>query len=124
MIITKVSYSKKFPTGAYLNEDIGFEAEVDSMDDPQEAIGHLKQMAEDAHKRNNPGLYVEERPYTPTHIPGVPDSKEERIQIMINDLNNSTTLKDLESWALLTRTSPLIKEAYDLKYNELSNQKQ
>lgn len=62
--------------------------------------------------------------YIPTHIPGVPDSKEERIQIMINDLNQSTTLKDLESWALLTRTSHLIKEAYDKKYNELSTNKQ
>lgn len=116
-----VKYSNKLPTGPYLNIDLGCERDLQPGETLEEGWDEIHQRALAWHKKNFPELYPEQKEYKPTHFPGVPDSKEERIQIMINDLNQSTSLKDLESWALLTRTSPLIKEAYDKKYNELQN---
>ena len=41
MNITKVKYEKLFPTGAYLNEKIGFEAEIGSIAMPSEEMMKL-----------------------------------------------------------------------------------
>lgn len=62
-----VKYSKKFPYAPFLNEDIGFETEVNAtiFDGDEElillALRKLKSIAEKFHKENNPGLYVEDK---------------------------------------------------------------
>jgi hypothetical protein len=57
-----VKYSKKFPYAPYLNEDIGFEIELEDTEGKplpqaiQVTLGFLKEMAEKFHKDNNPQL--------------------------------------------------------------------
>ena len=57
-----VKYSKKFNTGPWLNEDIGFEIELEDTEGKplpqaiQVTLGFLKEMAEKFHKDNNPQL--------------------------------------------------------------------
>ena len=65
MTITKVIFSKKFPTGAYLNEDIGFEMSLERYDTNQEkeaaalyAVDYLRNLAEQSHKKKYPHLYT------------------------------------------------------------------
>lgn len=79
MTITKVKYEKLFPTGAYLNEKIGFEAElgshggfangvdssqgyIDIPDDPIKGIEYLRQLTEQSHKAKYPHLYIDNQP--------------------------------------------------------------
>lgn len=60
MNITKVKYERLFPVGAYLNEKIGFEADLvqitnidtfeKTSESPNEAIEKLRQLAEVIHK--------------------------------------------------------------------------
>jgi len=57
-----VKYSKKFPYAPYLNEDIGFEMQVDAwgngIDEEKiiDGLNKLKAIAEKFHKDNNPQL--------------------------------------------------------------------
>lgn len=59
MTIEKITFSKKFPTGSYLNEDIGFECSIHSGDDPLVVIEKLRQLSENAHKEKYPHMYTE-----------------------------------------------------------------
>lgn len=73
MKIKTVRYERLFPVGAYLNEKIGFEAELDEpylhqpegnspqwlIETPEYVINHLRQLAENIHKEKYPHLYTE-----------------------------------------------------------------
>lgn len=88
MTITKVKYEKLFPAGAYLNEKIGFEAEIHSgyydgnmkvelgPEDPKEAIEQLRQLAEEIHKEKYPHFYDQEGRVCGSGIPGLVVSDE------------------------------------------------
>lgn len=72
MTITKVKYERLFPIGMYLNEKIGFEAEIQSdlVEEYQnnvalEAVEKLRQLAEDIHKEKYPHFYMGDK----LHIP-------------------------------------------------------
>src|SRR5690242_13352796 len=92
MTITKVKYEKLFPTGAYLNEKIGFEAEIGTrpitqgedakklfdecgvfpvkLESPLEVVEMLRQLCEQSHKEKYPHLYTESgSPITIVQIP-------------------------------------------------------
>ena len=60
MKIKSVSYSKLYSLGMYMNERIGFEAEIDDTEDKLSALAKLKSLSETFHKQSNPGLYIEE----------------------------------------------------------------
>lgn len=123
MTITKVKYEKLFPTGAYLNEKIGFEAELGTvtlMDEkingldiypqrietPQEVIEHLRNLAEEIHKKQYPYLYTSNgKPITIEQSPeGIINKQDEKKLIEPeNKIDNCTTveeLKELEGDAL------------------------
>lgn len=61
MIIERVTYTKTFPIGPYLNEKIGIEIELQQIEPgiwetPQEALSKAKNIIEEWHKENNPHL--------------------------------------------------------------------
>ena len=101
-----VKYSKKFPYAPYLNEDIGFEIELEDTEGKplpeaiQVTLGFLKEMAEKFHKANNQQLTdaatVDWKPnydFTTTPIPTVDYRAKEKLEI---DIDNATTKQDLE----------------------------
>jgi len=71
-----VKYSKKFPYAPFLNEDIGFEIELEDTEGKplpeaiQVTLGFLKQMAEKFHKDNNPQLGS--NGFVPVYVPSGP----------------------------------------------------
>lgn len=91
MTIKTVKYEKLFPTGAYLNEKIGFEAELDivgktsinpsetgvtfGLEDPLAAIERLRILAEQSHKQKYPHLYTESG--SPVFIEQVQETRSE-----------------------------------------------
>jgi hypothetical protein len=115
MKITKVSYQKAFVTGPFLQEKIGFEAEMDNepvpqsdamlFESPMAVLDRLKDMAEKFHKDANPHLYQESKGVSEWMAPTPPQehweipkdiptiSKDtEKLEISID---NATTLEDL-----------------------------
>lgn len=74
MKIKTVSYSKLFTLGMYMNERIGFEAEIDDTEDELAALDKLKSLAETFHKQSNPGLYID----TVVSLDTTPASKEQQ----------------------------------------------
>lgn len=129
MNITKVKYERLFPVGAYLNEKIGFEAEIGSipvvdkqlndigvypvkMESPQEVINNLRQLAEDIHKTKYPHFYTEgeiDYPYSGLPMPSeqssqkvnseITPSKDERISSFIATINMCSSKKFLENFS-------------------------
>lgn len=110
MKITNVSYQKAFATGPFLQEKIGFEAEIeDGEESVTAALTELKSLAEGWHNNNNPHLYQEsgaeeyaankmqqlqqEGRIRPTSSPQVIDYKQkESLEIAID---NATSLESL-----------------------------
>jgi len=55
----KVSYTRSYPIGAFLQEKIGFEIEVpDDCENPIMEVHVLKDFCDKAHKELNPGLDI------------------------------------------------------------------
>jgi len=59
MRIDRIIYQKAFVTGPFLQEKIGMEAQIDDGEDVQAKMLTLKNLVEDFHSRNNPGLVVQ-----------------------------------------------------------------
>ena len=109
-----VKYSKKFPYAPYLNEDIGFEIELDDTEGKplpeaiQVTLGFLKEMAEKFHKDNCPQTevnlpFMQDSAYvippsivTTSSIPTIDPRACETAEIGID---NATTIQDLEFYA-------------------------
>lgn len=119
-----VKYSKKFPYAPYLNEDIGFEMEVDvdpniSAEVVLDSLSLLKSIAEKFHKDNNPQLTdannydfyrsggsqtAEYNPQTGIlklnePIPSLDRKAIERLEILIDDATTTEELNGYEEEA-------------------------
>jgi hypothetical protein len=69
MKITKVSYSKIYPTASYMNERIGVEIEINEGEDAKGALHAAKILTDEFHKEANPDLYkYNEQTLTPDEI--------------------------------------------------------
>lgn len=122
----KVSYKGKFPTGSFLNEDIGFEIEIPTNTDEEalKAVSHLRDLAEKAHRERYPD------PIDPNEeIKVVQKEEKTNVDYIIEDIEKCTTLDEKNSFGvqlgLLAYESlalhPRIKEAYDKKLQSLQN---
>lgn len=124
MKITKITYQKAFITGPFLQERIGFEAEViEEIQSVPDALAQLKGMAEDFHKQSNPHLYQESKTaegviaeFTRQSL-GIPviSKESERLEIQID---NAQTLEDLSTIKEACGKAGLVSE-YMKKLNEL-----
>lgn len=132
MKITKVTYQKAFVTGPFLQERIGYEAEVDSDNEsPSGALTMLQRMADIWHKENNPHIYQE---IGSTNIPEhtilgvnqfmqqsspIINIQHEKIQIAIE---NAKTLEELKDIKTVNPLLPVpLMEMYNSKLKQLTN---
>lgn len=113
MKITKVKYEKLFPVAAYVNEKIGFEAEIGvggstsdnpsetgislTQENPLQAIEKLRVLAEQSHREKYPHLYTDNgQPITYETItpPALQDTTQR--DLLIKELEEATTTKQVE----------------------------
>lgn len=121
MTVKTISYQKSFVIGPYLQEKIGVEIDLNENDDLDEAFITAKRMTETWHKENNPGLYIENTITDEVSIPQNQTQLRDTVQYIIEDIQSCTDIKVLESYSLIAKSSPKVKEAYDNKYQELQN---
>lgn len=122
MKVDKVTYTKSYSIGPFLQEKVGFEASIDPEDIPENVLNYLKVMADDWHKENNPptGMGIE-LPGGPMNIP-IPDRYVDRgnpKEALAHDINSCIDIKVLESYKLLVKNSPDLQEVYEKKLAEL-----
>jgi hypothetical protein len=55
--IDKVTYSKIYPTAAFMNERVGVEIALNPLDDPMEALKEAKALCDSFNREANPDLY-------------------------------------------------------------------
>ena len=128
MKVTTISYKQKFPTGSFLNCDIGFEASIGENENPEQALSTLQKLAESFHKSSFPHLYTESgKPITIEQADEVPvvqktneDSKLSATQRILQQINESSDEKVLQSFKLLVRNNSELQEAYNLRLKQLS----
>jgi hypothetical protein len=110
MKITKVTYDRLFPAGSYLNERIGFEAEIDGKDDPLAAIEQLRVLAEENHKAKYPHFYQD----------GIALPQEQKPEDTAPALSLEDEIKNAKDLKLLETFHFLVKaEKDDLKKRSL-----
>jgi len=126
MSITSVTYSRKYPTGPFLNETIGVEITLEENQDPLEALAEAKKLTDAFHVEANPHLYngvdavgskpfleavtlIDERELLPVH-----DINQEREAVSIE---NATTLEEL---ATVKPKDKKLMTAYVKRLQELS----
>ena len=123
MRITKVTYQKAFVVGPYLQQRVGFEADVDDNEDIAECLSKLRHMAEDWDGKQyieggRPWLMPPKTSPSPVHetTTQVIDYKEkENLEIAID---NATSLEDLAKLKEQAGKQGLI-HPYMQKMNEL-----
>ena len=130
MKITKVQYGKTYSLGNYCSERIDLEASIDEseQDHIPMIVEILKGKCDSIHKANNPGLYIERTTYVPdTNVGNIPQQPEpqppkkttiETYIIEIQSVNDPEKLK--KEWALLAKSNPKLKDAYELQLKKLT----
>jgi hypothetical protein len=128
MPITSVTYSRKYPTGPFLNETIGVEITLVENQDPLEALAEAKKLTDTFHEQANPHLYDgftgREVVYAETGLPVQFESE----QLPITDLSEertAITIENAQSLEELASVKPKDKSLmpiYVKKLKELTNQ--
>lgn len=126
MRVTKVTYQKAFIVGPYLQEKVGFEAEINEFSEtPQEALWSLKSMAEDWHKDANPKLDGSDLPpHLKTEVTfgnGQPlptiSKEKERLEIAIDNAQTLDQMRDIKEQCWLAG----LPSEWIEKFNALNN---
>jgi hypothetical protein len=117
MKIEKVNYTKSYVIGPFLQEKIGFEASIDG-DSPEKVLSSLREMADEWHKANNPGLEIS---VNPEALQEIQEQKPRNtVSFLIEDIKSCTELKVLESYRILAKTKPELQAAYDEMLEKLT----
>ena len=131
MNITKVKYERLFPVGAYLNEKIGFEADLvqitnidtfeKTSESPNEAIEKLRQLAEVIHKEKYPELYTDEMKGTTIKPVEEEVPKSTKEQYLLDLISMSTTKVGLERFRnqITELNNEEVNRSFDKRMNEV-----
>jgi hypothetical protein len=116
MKVIKISYSKKFPYAPYLNESIGFEAEVEDGENVHDYVQKLRELAELSFTSAHPTVVL--------HKSVEEVDKRTPEQMKIDDIAlimSSKTLKELDTFKLLKGIDKDYFHAYNVKEKQLQN---
>ena len=126
-----LKYRRLYPIGPYLNEEIGFEIEIDDKQpDGNEAaiffsLTELKKLCDEAHKKLNPHLgetsMAQYQSFAPERIPEQQVDKRTNVEFMIDDIAACADLKILDTYRFIAKADPRIKEAYEKRFDELQS---
>ena len=146
MKITQVSYLKTFPLGQFINEKIEITIDLNEGDDVQSALSLARSECELNHKTNNPHLYQEQETMgeypisTSKENPLETDKYQEfrdtpisqhlenqrltQEQKFLQLISLATSTKELSMYEKTANNPkyPNLKEAYDKKLKQLTNE--
>ncbi len=139
MKITKASYGRTYSLGSFQSERIDLEATIDEGEDIQFVVCNLKHECDQIHQKNNPHLYQEQETTIPIddkykqfrdtpiseHLEKqrktIESKKLSQKELITQEIYNAKTLKALSEWKLLSDKYPDLKEIYQNKLNQLTN---
>jgi hypothetical protein len=120
-----VTYQRAFVVGPYLQERIGFEAQVDDHEEPEAVLEELKEMAKKFHLTSNPQLYPTGKENLIQSFNEIPEiqkePKEKAIDGWVNTIQSITTLRGLENLRPMVEkeNNPRLLEAFENKLKSL-----
>ena len=112
MQITKITYSKRFPYAPFLNELIGFDADIEEGENIQEAIQKLREQAEQSFTTAHPTIVL--KPLVEQVL-----SKEEITEGNIKAIMDCKTLEELETCKLLCKQGKDEFHAFNVRKKQL-----
>ena len=118
MNIDRLTYSKLFPTGSYSNERIEVSCSLSDNEDIIQVYSELHNMVKDLHFSQNKELY--EQMGVIEKIVEQSGSPLNKTEELIRDINSCKELKVLQSYRLIVKNNPQLKEAYEIKLIELN----
>lgn len=121
MKVTKLGCSIKVPTQVFGNEVLWVEYELDAGEDPNEALNTARKLCWENHKVANPHLYQDQETTVSSILANQSQRPKNQVEGIIFDIQSVTDLKVLKSYELLCKNNPQLKEVYQSKLNELSN---
>ena len=121
-----ITYQRLYPIGAFANERLGMEVELNEVDSPEAAFQYAKETIEQTHKALNPHLYAEysfhESSQNENFSQEPSDPKQEAQQRMITAISGSSDLTVLESFRKPAKSQGgEIQEAFNKREKELQN---
>ncbi len=119
MKIEKISYQKLFPLGAFINEKIGVEMQLDEGDNPVQVLNEAKKLVEKYHIDTNPQMYIDDVPQISTTTTIDQVQPLTKVASLIQQINSCEEIKVLESYKLIVKTDPDLQRAYDKKLKQL-----
>ena len=127
MVLTQITYRRLFNTGSYTNESIELSGTLEPNEDTLNAYTQLHKMAQELHYSKNAEMYAQQG----TQVRDIVEEPlNKRLEYIISDINSMTEIDahngfnvqiGLVSYQELAQTDPKIREAYEKKYEELTN---
>lgn len=119
MKIEKISYQKLFPLGAFINEKIGVEMQLDEGDNPLQVLNEAKKLVEKYHIDTNPQMYIDDAPQISTSLPIEEVQPLTKVASLIQQINSCEEMKVLESYKFIVKNDTALQKAYDKKLKQL-----
>ena len=124
--ITSINYAKLFPLGAFINEKIGVECQLDDGEDVMNVLTEAKKIVTTFHYESNKELYEMKGMKVTDIQEGEPvvqlsNPKLDQVQSIIRDMGTCTELKTLEAYRLIAKNNTDIQAAYDNQLKTLNN---
>jgi hypothetical protein len=134
MKVVRIGYSHSFQVSQFLFDKIYFEAELEPNDEENSVVQQLIEKCKEVERivvQGMTGSLMSEPPSyeSPTvwkqqdkfTIESKTEPKEQRIGVLVKDIESCTDLKILETYRFIKDTNEELKAAYQKRYNELTN---
>lgn len=119
-----VTYTKAFVIGAFLQEKIGIEIELEEDEQPGAALTRAKTLAESWHIANNPQVHQDTGQVPVAEIKAdKPLTENERLAALIGDIFACKELEGpngLLTWKTLAASNKEAQGAYDIMLKKLT----
>ena len=126
MHIEKVSYQKTFNLGNYSSERIGVEFVLNQGESADKALDVARQLVHEYHVKYQVKINPDYQYLLNGTDSEPPFVEEDKSPVSIVDnaknfIDSCTSVKELKAWELMSNTKPELKEYYNNKLNELTN---
>lgn len=124
MQIERISYQKTFNLGSYQSERIGVDIILNAGESATEALDTAKSLVSQYHKDNNPQLQELISPPALEKVIAVSPQVHPKLsqkEVVMQEINLSQSVNQLEGVRILSQKYPETKELYDTKLKQLQS---
>lgn len=122
MHISQIKFGIKMPVMQFANETIEVTVDIMQGEDANAAIETARKLCFENHRLANPHLFADQETTVSSIVTNTNQRPKGQVEGIIHDIQSVKELTVLKSYELLCKNNPQLKDAYQSKLKELTNE--